>query len=67
MRAAPTCTNYNPDLTNTVGGRYWNGSAEVAFTGSMNGWTQYQSTVFFNKDATNSTNMLIQWTADAEL
>ena len=67
MRAAPTMTNYNPDLTNTVGGRYWNGSAEVAFTGSMNGWTQYESTVFFNKDSTNSTNMLFQWTASAEL
>lgn len=67
MRAAPTMTNYNPDLTSTVGGRYWNGSAEVAFTGSMNGWTQYESTVFFNKDSTNSTNMLFQWTASAEL
>ena len=67
MRAAPTCTNYNPALTNTVGGRYWNGSAEVAFTGSMNGWDQYQSTIRFNKDATNSTNILIQWTASAEL
>ena len=67
MRAAPTSTNYNPDLTNTVGGRYYNGSAEVAFTGSMNGWTNYQSNIQFNKDSTNSTNMLIQWTASAEL
>jgi hypothetical protein len=67
MRAAPTSTNYNPDLTNTVGGRYWNGSAEVAFTGSMDGWTNYQSNIIFNKNSTNSTNMLIQWTADAEL
>jgi len=67
MRAAPTSTNYNPDLTNTVGGRYWNGSAEVAFTGSMDGWTNYQSSITFNKNSTNSTNMLIQWTADAEL
>jgi len=67
MRAAPTSTNYNPDLTNTVGGRYYNGTSEVAFTGSMAGWTNYQSNIQFNKDGTNSTNMLIQWTADAEL
>jgi len=67
MRAAPTSTNYNPDLTNTVGGRYYNGSAEVSFTGSMSGWTNYQSNIQFNKDGTLSTNMLIQWTADAEL
>lgn len=67
MRAAPTSTNYNPDLTNTVGGRYWNGSAEVAFTGSMGGWSNYESNIQFNKDSTNSTNMLIQWTASAEL
>ena len=67
MRASPTCTNYNPALTNTVGGRYYNGSAEVAFTGSMNGWDQYQSIIRFNKDGTNSTNLLIQWTASAEL
>jgi hypothetical protein len=67
MRAAPTATNYNPDLTNTVGGLYFNGTAEVAFTGSMNGWTQYQSTIIFNKNSTSSTNMLFQWTASAEL
>ena len=67
MRAAPTSTNYNPDLSNTVGGRYWNGTSEVAFTGSMNGWSNYESSITFNKDATSSTNMLIQWTASAEL
>jgi hypothetical protein len=67
MRAAPTATNYNPDLSNTVGGLYFNGTAEVAFTGSMNGWTQYQSTIIFNKNSTSSTNMLFQWTASAEL
>jgi hypothetical protein len=67
MRAAPTTTNYNPDLTNTVGGRYWNGTAEVAFTGSMDGWTNYESSITFNKNSTNSTNMLIQWAATAEL
>jgi hypothetical protein len=67
MRAAPTTTNYNPDLTNTVGGRYWNGTAEVAFTGSMDGWTNYESSITFNKNSTSSTNMLIQWAATAEL
>lgn len=67
MRSSPTCTNYNPALSNTVGGRYWNGSAEVAFTGSMAGWDNYQSVIRFNKDATSSTNILIQWTASAEL
>jgi hypothetical protein len=66
MRAVPTSVNYNPALTNTVGGRYWNGSAEVAFTGSMSGWANSQSGLMFNKNATNSTNLLIHWTADAE-
>jgi hypothetical protein len=67
MRATPTATNYRTDVANTVGGRYWNGSAEVSFTGSMNGWSSSQSSIRFNKDATNSTNMIFQWTASAEL
>jgi hypothetical protein len=67
MRSAPTAVNYNHTLTNTVGGRYWNGSAEVSFTGSMNGWSTSQSMIRFNKNATASTNIVIQWTADAEL
>ena len=67
MRASPTVVNYNPDLTSTVGGRYWNGSSEVAFTGSLGGWASYQSGAIFSMDATSRSNMLFHWTADAEL
>jgi hypothetical protein len=66
MRASPTVTNYNPDLTNTVGGRYWNGSAEVAFTGSLSGYAAYSSGFTFAMDATSRSNILFQWTASAE-
>jgi hypothetical protein len=67
MRASPTVTNYNPDLTNTVGGRYWNGSAEVAFTGSLSGISGYSSGFIFAMDGTSRSNMLFQWTASAEI
>jgi hypothetical protein len=67
MRSSPTVTNYNPDLTSTVGGRYWNGSAEVAFTGSLSGWSAYQSGAIFAMDATSRSNMLFHWTAEIEL
>ena len=66
MRASPTVTNYNPDLTNTVGGRYWNGSSEVAFTGSLSGFAAYSSGFTFAMDATSRSNILFQWTASSE-
>jgi hypothetical protein len=66
MRASPTVTNYNPDLTNTVGGRYWNGSAEVAFTGSLSGFAAGSSGFTFAMDATSRSNILFQWTAISE-
>jgi len=67
MRDGPTVLNYNPDLTSTIGGRYWNGSSEAAFTGSLGGWTVYQNLLIFNMDATSRSNMLFQYTADAEI
>jgi len=67
MRIAPTVTNYNPDLVSTVGGKYWNGSSEVAFTGSLAGWAQWASNIQFNMDGTSRSNILFQWTASAEV
>ena len=67
MRASPTVTNYNPSLANTVGGRYWNGSSEVNFTGTINGYAAYSSGFTFQMDSTSRSNILFQWAASTEL
>ena len=67
MRTDPTCYNYNPDLTNTIGYRYWNGSSEVAATGSASGIGGGESIIAFNMDATSRSNVLFHYTASAEL
>jgi hypothetical protein len=67
MRAVPNATNYSTDIANTVGGRYWNGSSEVAFTGSLNGFYNGPANLLFNMDSTSRSNVLFHWTAEAEL
>jgi len=67
MRTDPTCYNYNPDLTNTIGYRYWNGSSEVAGTGSISGIGGGESIIAFNMDGTSRTNIIFHYTASAEL
>jgi hypothetical protein len=68
MRANTTVfTNYSPTVANTVGGNYWNGSATVAFTGSLAGFPGSQTLLTFQMDATSRSNMLFQWTAECEI
>jgi hypothetical protein len=67
MRSAPTMVNFDPDSTNTVGGRYWNGSAEVQWTGSLSGFVGNDVSGSMNADGTSRSNMLFNWLADAEI
>ena len=67
MRSSPTMVNFDPDSTNTVGGRYWNGSAEVQWTGSLSGFVGNDVSGSMNADGTSRSNMLFNWLADAEI
>ncbi|MEK9694135.1 MAG: hypothetical protein VW270_00145 [Candidatus Poseidoniales archaeon] len=66
-RATPTVKNYDPDTDNTIGLRYWNGSAEVQATGSLDGWYGGTSSARWALGSTSRSNALFHWTADAEL
>ena len=67
MRTSPTMTNYNHTVANTVGFRYWNGSADVSGTGSISGWAVGESVAIFQMDGTSRSNIMFHWTAAAEL
>jgi hypothetical protein len=66
-RTSPTMTNYDPDVANTVGLRYWNGSAEVQGTGTRDGWYGAGQSSRWALGSTSQSNAIIHWTASAEL
>ena len=66
-RSSATVTNYDPDVANTVGLRYWNGSAEVQGTGSRDGWYGSQNSSRWALGSTSQSNAVFHWTASAEL
>jgi len=66
-RSSATVTNYDPDVANTVGLRYWNGSAEVQGTGSRDGWYGSQNSSRWALGSTPQSNAVFHWTASAEL
>jgi hypothetical protein len=66
-RTSPTVINYDPDTTNTVGLRYYNGTSEVQGTGTRDGWYGAGQSSRWALGSTLETNAIFQWTASAEL